>query len=76
MEIKQHLGKRMITLDHVYTPSFIIELIKKKQKHRLYIGFNDFCCVFDNLPQVQLFQTFIETEMDGKFLRRICNMYE
>ena len=63
------------TTDHVFTINSLIELFKF-HKQKLYCCFIDFSKAFDSVWRIGLWSKLLETNINGKFLLLIRNMYK
>ena len=66
--------KQYSTLDHIFSLTAIIEIMKQWKK-KLFCCFVDFSSAFDSVWRVGLWQKVLKTHINGKVLRVIYNMY-
>ena len=66
--------KEYSTLDHIFSLNAIIEILKHRKK-KLFCCFVDFSSAFDSIWRVGLWQKVIHSDINGKILRVIYNMY-
>jgi len=63
------------TTDHIFTLHTLFELLRAR-KQKLFVGFLDFSRAFDSVPRTELFQKLFDSNVQGKFLRVVQNMYQ
>ena len=66
--------KEYSTLDHIFSLNAIIEIRKHRIK-KFFCCFVDFSSAFDSIWRVGLWQKVIHSDINGKILRVIYNMY-
>ena len=63
------------TVDHIFVLHTLIELYCKKNKSQLYCAFVDYSKAFDIIPRVHLWSKLLSSNINGKILDIIRNMY-
>ena len=62
------------TIDHIFALNSITELLRY-QKKKIYCTFIDFSKAFDSVWRIGLWRKLLDSQIDGKFLTVIQNLY-
>ena len=63
------------TCDHIFSLHALIEILKAK-KQKLFCSFIDVSKAFDSVWRVGLWTKLLKNNINGKFFRFVCNMYQ
>jgi hypothetical protein len=74
-EVQAGFRKSYSTVDHTFSLSSIIDLLKYSNK-KLYCAFIDFSKAFDSVWRVGLWMKLINHNIKGKYFKVIYNMYQ